>query len=119
MNTITPEMVCEAFAKTNLKPIRWDWHKAVDPNAPDDPRLCGCALTALLGASGYPIDLMTSITIVTYAEDQLGCGPLYTRGFHCGWDGAVKLPSGSDYDRYERFRMGYDDGARAWEAMTT
>jgi len=99
---LTPELVREAYEKTNITPIKEDYGYLTDEGC------AGCGITAVLshikGEFTVPEDYEEAARL-------LGCSNEYASGFVRGFDGDQSEHATGDT------ALGMEDGNAAWEAV--
>ena len=94
---VTPERVVEAYSATGLTPVGMVWVTA--------DGLCGCALTALVLASGHRVE--KGMGLMEMAEIG-GCGVDEASSFVAGFDGEYRGHSSNK----EAYDLGRSIGLR-------
>lgn len=103
MFRLTVDVIKEAFEVTGLTPMQGDYYPA---------KGCACGLGAVVSWKSINGESDPSVAII-----GLGIESDYAYGFACGFDGKDDDRIMHDYDKLEKFRLGFDDGKNAWEAV--
>lgn len=109
INRITPDQVKAAYESTGLKPEQCIW---IDTST---GRNCACGLSAVYAARFDAKDLVYDGSIFDVIADGLCLQDSYVSGFVAGFDHGGAADSANLTP--EVFKLGYEDGVAAWEAV--
>lgn len=104
MNRIDPDFVARAFEKYNIQPIQGMF---------GDNQRRACGLGVCMYERGYTLDFLDTADHDDIFK-TLSLDPDYALGFVNGFDNEQSQP---DRDP-EAFRLGYEDGRKAWLLST-
>ena len=113
MKRITPEQVVEAYKQRGWRPRRSEW-AVIDAEGNN----CGCGLAVVAGFDIYQLfEKLNDYNTVHHSvvmANELDLNLDYVTGYTAGFDGLAAEPWMDE----ETCRIGYEDGAAAWEAVS-